>query len=40
VTCARHGWQCEVRDGRCLYGNAPLREYAHDVVDGDLMARW
>jgi nitrite reductase/ring-hydroxylating ferredoxin subunit/alkylhydroperoxidase/carboxymuconolactone decarboxylase family protein YurZ len=40
VICARHGWEFDLRDGRCLYGNAPLREYAHDVVDGDLMARW
>lgn len=41
LTCPKHQWQFDIRDGRCTsQGNSPLRQWECRVVDGLLQARW
>jgi nitrite reductase/ring-hydroxylating ferredoxin subunit/alkylhydroperoxidase/carboxymuconolactone decarboxylase family protein YurZ len=41
LTCPKHGWQFDIRSGRCAgKGDAPLRRCDARVSDGRLWARW
>jgi nitrite reductase/ring-hydroxylating ferredoxin subunit/alkylhydroperoxidase/carboxymuconolactone decarboxylase family protein YurZ len=41
LTCPKHGWAFDVRDGRCIaIGNSPLRQWESRVDNGRLLARW
>jgi nitrite reductase/ring-hydroxylating ferredoxin subunit/alkylhydroperoxidase/carboxymuconolactone decarboxylase family protein YurZ len=41
LVCPRHGWEFDVRDGRCVEGgDAPLRHLPSKVEAGELWAYW
>ncbi len=41
LTCPRHGWRFDVRDGTCTaQGDRPLREWDCRLHEGRLQARW
>ena len=41
LTCPKHQWVFDVRDGSCIgKGNQPLRQWEGKVVDGRLLVRW
>lgn len=41
LTCTRHGWRFDVRDGTCTaHGDRPLREWDCRLHEGRLQARW
>lgn len=41
LTCPRHGWQFDVRDGSCIAkGNRPLTRFDHRIEQGRLQAYW
>ncbi|MEI8324090.1 MAG: Rieske 2Fe-2S domain-containing protein [Betaproteobacteria bacterium] len=41
LTCAKHGWEFDVKSGDCIKkGNSPLKRMASKVVKGRLLAFW
>ena len=41
LTCPKHAWAFDVATGRCVdKGDAPLRVFPHEIVDGRLRAKW
>ncbi len=41
VTCSRHGWQFEMPDGRCLFGEKwSLKELPARVLGGRVIVEW
>ena len=41
LTCPKHGWKFDVRNGECIEkGNRPLHEFENRVVDGRLEVSW
>lgn len=41
LTCPKHGWRFDVRDGACTaHGERPLREWDCRLHEGRLQARW
>jgi nitrite reductase/ring-hydroxylating ferredoxin subunit/alkylhydroperoxidase/carboxymuconolactone decarboxylase family protein YurZ len=41
LTCPKHGWQFDVRDGSCIAkGDRPLTQFDHRVEEGRLQVYW